>query len=123
MSRAKRNLGETHAPLPPLTAEERVAFEAQWAAWEAEVAATPSRKARVLGLLAITGYALLLVAQAAVLAVFVYAGACLLGTFAACAAILAAGCVLWCAVALPVIGGGWVSKWLWRRIKRRGVVN
>jgi len=119
MSRAKRNLGETHEPLAPLTAEERVAFEAQWAAWEAEVAATPSRKA-LANVLAITGYALLFVVQAAVAGVLVYAGACLLGTFAACAAILAAGCVLWCAVALPIIGGGWVSRWLWQRIRRRG---
>lgn len=81
--------------------------------------ARDARRQAMADVLAITGYALLMVAQAAVAGVLVYAGACLLGTFAACAAILAAGCVLWCAVALPVIGGGWVSRWLWRRIRRR----
>lgn len=81
--------------------------------------ARDARRRAVADVLAIAGYALLMVAQVAVLAVLVYAGVGLLGTFAACAAILAAGCVLWCAVALPVIGGGWVSRWLWRRIRQR----
>jgi hypothetical protein len=108
MSRAKRNLGETHEPLPPLTAEERVAFEAQWAAWEAEVAATPSRKARVLSWAANA----LLVLLAWPLAALGYLLAQEAATLAGVGVLLMQVGFL---VALPFMG----IVWAWRWIKRR----
>lgn len=108
MSRAKRNLGETHEPLAPLTAEERVAFEAQWAAWEAEVAAPPSRKARALSWAANA----LLVLLAMPLAALGYLLAQEAATLAGVGLLLMQVGFL---VALPFMG----IVWAWRWIKRR----
>ena len=108
MSRAKRNLGETHEPLPPLTAEERVAFEAQWAAWEAEVAAPPSRKARVLSWVANALLVLLAIPLAALGYLLAQGAATLAGVGLL---IMQVGFL----VALPCMG----IVWAWRWIKRR----
>ena len=108
MSLPKRNYGVLQEPPAPLTAEERVAFEAQWAAWEAEVAATPSRRARVLSWAAQA----LLVLLAIPLAVLGYLLAQGAGALAGVGLLVMQVGFL---VAAPFMGIVWAWRWIRRR--------